>query len=109
MTSLRQYIRRRNVYPITAMYVGVVGVVMQVASGAWSVELGLSLMAILAVGVVLFLGRRDVRAAQAEVHVIHELVNSQHDDLVARVEQLTRALERAGVRVPSDPAREGDR
>jgi CHASE3 domain sensor protein len=31
---------------------------------------------------------------------VHSLVNSQHDDLVARTDQLTGALQDAGVRVP---------
>lgn len=41
-----------------------------------------------------------VLSVRTELEVVHRLVNSQHDLLVARVEQLTEALEDHAVPVP---------
>lgn len=39
-------------------------------------------------------------AVRRELEIVHQLVNSQHDELVNRVEQLTEALETSGIPVP---------
>jgi hypothetical protein len=41
-----------------------------------------------------------------ELHVVHTLVNSQHDSLVARIDQLIKVLLAAGIDIPHDPAKE---
>jgi hypothetical protein len=47
--------------------------------------------------------RRKIDAVDGKVEGVHTLVNSQHDDLVNRVGQLTGTLNDAGVQVPETP------
>jgi hypothetical protein len=55
--------------------------------------------------------RQKIKAVDGKVDGVHELVNSQHDDLVDRLDkserrgtQLTGTLNDAGVQVPDPPA-----
>jgi hypothetical protein len=42
-------------------------------------------------------------STRGKVRQVHTLVNSQHDDLVQRTDQLTDSLLNAGVAVPDNP------
>jgi hypothetical protein len=48
--------------------------------------------------------KAKIKVVDTKVEGVHVLVNSQHDDLVDRVTQLTETLERADVEVPDPPA-----
>lgn len=56
------------------------------------------------IGCIVILGFAAVIAIiismRNELEIVHNLVNSQHDELVNRVEQLTEALEASSVPVP---------
>lgn len=44
-------------------------------------------------------------STRSKVAGVHKLVNSQHDDLIARDTQLTNALTDAGVKLPANPSK----
>lgn len=46
---------------------------------------------------------RVTMSLRKDVEVVHGLINSQHTDLVDRIDQLTNTLNAAGVAVPPDP------
>jgi hypothetical protein len=79
--------------PVLTVYVGAVIDAWAVASGYVRTEVGVLLLGFVAVMVLLSGMRR-------EVATVHKLVNSQHDALVDRVDQLLDALETAGVSIP---------
>ncbi len=88
--------RSASAFPITTIYgVGVfIFVLMQrgeigLATGITS----LSIIALLAMNV----------SISRELRVVHILVNSQHEALVARVNQLLDALDKADAKVPDVP------
>ena len=92
--------------PLTTLYVIASAVI--VAGFARWLEVGQALVILTVMFLVLLLlglhreNRHEAAALKAELDTIHDLVNSQHDDLVERVEQLIATLHRAGVDVP-DP------
>lgn len=70
-----------------------------------SVMLALSFQNVIyIIGCIVILGCAAILSVQfamrRELEIVHELVNSQHDELVNRVEQLIGALETSGVPVP---------
>lgn len=96
--------------PLTTLYLFASAAIIA-ASAGWIapptaiVSVGLMFIAMLTLG----LHRENVITAekvQSELTNIHDLVNSQHDELVARVEQLIRVLEQADVKVP-EPREKG--
>jgi hypothetical protein len=91
-------------YPASTMWLAAALVLAAAAGHILRLDVGLALLTLFAVLVILISMRREVTS-------VHELVNSQHDVLVARVEtmadrigQLIGALESAGVAVPHDEA-----
>jgi hypothetical protein len=101
---LRRVTRSVAFYPVTVVYVSAVVDLAAIVGGAVRLDIGLVLLALLAVVVILLSMRR-------EVSNVHALVNSQHDALVAsaesmgdRIDQLIAALNTAGVPVPHDEA-----
>lgn len=95
MTGFRQVVRAVAFYPISAVYAAVAVVVAAVAGHTLRPDVALVIIGMAAL-LVLQLSMRH------EVSTVHGLVNSQHDALVARIDQLTAALVAAGVQVPHD-------
>jgi hypothetical protein len=93
--SVRQVAASPAAYPVTIVYLAAAGVLAAIVGRLLRLDVGLALLALVAVLVVLASMHREMSA-------VHGLVNSQHDDLVARVSQLTAVLRAAGVRVPND-------
>ena len=93
--------------PALIIYISAVLIAAAVAAQWVRGDVGVVVLGIVAVLAVL-------AAMHREVEKVHTLVNSQRDemvahidDLTARVEQLTAVLIAAGQHVPVDPAQEG--
>lgn len=95
-TLLRRFLRARALYPTLLAYLLTVGVVMAITRGWLTVAGGIVVLGVVSILDVLEQMRR-------EVTVVHELVNSEHTQLVARVDQLIEALDRLGAVVPPNP------
>lgn len=85
-----------SLWPLTTTYLSGVGAIILVAQGVLEWQ-----SAVIAFGVVTTL--IFLHTVWREVKIIHTLVNSQHDALVARIDQLTRAMNKAGTPIPDDP------
>ena len=97
----RPYVKRVThsvaFYPVSVVYIAAAVDLSAIVGEAIRFDVGLVLLGLLAVLVILLSMRR-------EVSNVHTLVNSQHDALVARIDQLLAALTEAGVQVPHDDA-----
>lgn len=97
MTSLMlKILNSPATYPLSTFWVGAMLVL---AASSWdliSFAAGAVILGFLALLLILAAFRRDIA-------VVHTLVNSQHDDLVNRVQQLTEALVHGNVAVPREP------
>lgn len=92
-------------YPISVVYGCAAALAAAVASHRMRLDVGVVLLTLIVVATLLVSTRR-------EVALVHSLVNSQRDDLVAtvqqmggRIDQLTAALVDAGVAVPRDESK----
>jgi hypothetical protein len=94
---LRRVARSAAFYPVTVVYLAAVLALIGVVGGVLSLEVGLTALGFVAMLVVLVSMRGDVGQ-------IHVLVNSQHDALLERVDELLDALHEAGVAAPKDKA-----
>lgn len=82
--------------PALTIYVSSVLAAAAAAAGWVRVDVSLLL-----VGVVTALA--VMASMQREIRLVHSLVNSQHDALIARIAQLSDALTAAGATVPTGP------
>jgi uncharacterized membrane protein len=80
-------------YPLTAFWIASSLAVVGVAQGWFRVDLSIILLAVVGILLLLLNMHREVTA-------VHQLVNSQRDELVERIEQLVHALHLAGAPVP---------
>jgi hypothetical protein len=96
---LRRLVDTAAFRPALTVYVASVAVSAAVADNRIRVEVGMA-----ALGFVALL--TALASMHREVEKVHTLVNSQRDELVARITQLTAALVDTGQRVPTDPAEE---
>lgn len=90
--------------PLTTLYLIASGVIIAGFAGWIEVAMAIVILTFMFI-VLLVLGlyRENKLAADKtnnQLEVIHTLVNSQHTDLVERVEQLIHHLQAAGVTVP---------
>lgn len=92
-TFLTRAINTVSFYPLTGFYVGAVAVLMVLAGGYIDLQVAILSVTGIFVGAILFSMHREVR-------MVHVLVNSQRTELIARIDQLTSALDEAGVPVP---------
>jgi hypothetical protein len=102
MKALRKAFHSLTFYPVTALYLVAVLVVYGVANHALRFDIGLVMLTLLAVAIFMV-------GLYWELHVVHSLVNSQHDELIqrgedlkARIVLLTAALIAGGVEVPGE-------
>lgn len=82
-------------YPVTVVYLSGSLILALVVGGWLQFDAGLLMLAAIT-GLVLLV------ATYRDIGVVHGLVNSQHDVLVRRIEQLLKALTAAGVQIPHD-------
>jgi CHASE1-domain containing sensor protein len=83
--------------PALTVYVAAVVDAWAVVEGVLAVDLGLILLGVVT-GLVIMCSLHH------EVTAVHKLVNSQHDALTARVDQLLATLAAAGVQAPHEDA-----
>ena len=99
------------VRPFTTFYVSAFSVIILTSAG--KIELGVAMLTLTGMFLILLLlglhreNQLDTKAVKVELTTIHTLVNSQHTELVDRVEQLIRALNNANVAVPAAPKQNG--
>jgi len=88
--------RRFNptLYPVFTMYLAGVGVALGIAGELFSVDVGLVVLTVIASMLIMMALTREVR-------VVHTLVSAQRDELLARIDVLTTALEQAQANLPS--------
>jgi hypothetical protein len=98
MTSPRSILNAPSLYPVTLGYVSAVIILLLISMGWVDIGVGILILGCAAALIILWSMRR-------EVAVVSHLVNSQHDDLMERVDQLTAALVKGGLAVPTDPAK----
>lgn len=95
-TTALSILKSPSTYPLSTFWAGAM-VVMVARSQSWlTFAAGAAVLAFLALLLILVAFRKDIA-------VVHVLVNSQHDDLVARVQQLTDALVASDTDVPREP------
>lgn len=92
-TFLKRAINTVTFYPLTGFYVGAVAVLMLFAGDYIQLQVAILSVTSIFVGAVLF-------SMHQEVRMVHVLVNSQRTELIARIDQLTSALDDAGVPIP---------
>lgn len=97
MTYVHRFAHSVAFYPVTIVYGACAAVIGAIAGHFLRADVALLLISLIAVMSVQVSMRREVRR-------VHVLVNSQRDELVARIDQLVRALRAAGVTIPADPA-----
>lgn len=97
MRAVQRVLRSVAFYTATLTYLSGVAVAFGVAAGWLRFDVGLILFAACAILVVLV-------ATHRSVEVVHGLVNSQHDAMVERIDELLDALTAAGVSIPHDRA-----
>ena len=99
MTSfIRRLLDSPSTYPITTYFLGAMGILFAKSTGWINLPTAFVTLGFLALLLILVAFRQDLK-------VVHALVNSQHDDLVARVQQLTDALVDSNTEVPREPKR----
>jgi len=88
-------IKSPSTYPLSTLWLG--GIVLLLAINQEWIHIGPAFAAFgfLTIVLIMVAFRRDIRE-------VHTLVNSQHDDLVARVQQLTEALVSSNTQVPPE-------
>lgn len=91
--------------PLTTLYLLASAVIIGGVSGAIQLDRALALLALGFLALLILGLHRENRIETAlvkhELDHIQALVNSQHDDLLARVEQLIKTLQTAGIAVPA--------
>jgi uncharacterized membrane protein len=80
-------------YPLSAFWVASSLAIMGVAQGWFRADLSIIILTLVGILLLLLNMHREVTA-------VHQLVNSQRDELVERIEQLVHALHMAGAQVP---------
>lgn len=93
---IRRLLDSPSTYPLTTFWLGAMSLLFAESIGWVTLSAALAALAFLALLLIMVAFRRDIA-------VVHTLVNSQHDDLVARVQQLTDALIDSSVAVPKEP------
>ena len=101
MSVVRDIYRSAGFYPITGLYTGGVVCALFVADGEIDLPSGLIIFAFLALTALLL-------AAWKEVRMVHHLVDSQRAELLARIDELSALLVKAGVVPPLSGQREQD-
>ncbi len=85
-----------STFPITALYVFGVLIILLIQEGIIGVATGISTLSLITILALLVAITKELRA-------IHILVNSQHDVLITRIYQLINILNIADIDVPDDP------
>ena len=88
-------IKAPAVWPLTTLYLSAVVTISAIAEGYIDVMTGILALGMLAMFLLLIIMFK-------ELHVVHLVVNSERDALVARIGQLVTALTEAGVSIPCD-------
>lgn len=99
---LRRVTESTATVPALVVYVAAVGLGALAAAGTIRFDVAAVLLGVSAALVILTYVYRQVSTVCVEVSTVHGLVNSQHDALVERVDQLSAALTAAGVQIPHD-------
>ena len=81
-------------YPVTAVYLGGVTVVVLVSESELDFAYGLLALTLVTLVAVMI-------AAWRELRTVHRLVNSQRDELLERIEVLVDCLRSSGVQIPA--------
>ena len=95
MTYLRRLLVAPATRPATTVYIG--GVLFLIMLNQRWIELGQA-MILFALATLLVI----ISALHREIATVHFLVNSQHDQFTARIDQLIAALVAANVQVPEE-------
>lgn len=96
MKFLRRVVHAYSLWQVTVVYVMAVIAIVLVEQGAVGISTSVIVLGAVTATVILVTIRR-------ELHVVHTLVNSQHDSLVARIDQLIEVLLAAGIEIPHQP------
>lgn len=97
---LREIGESPSTYPLSTFWLVAIIAVFGLGTGWWSLGTGMVILT----GALIFL---VVVAFRKDIQQVHVLVNSQHDDLLERVTQLTDLLKESGVPVPYPRTKEG--
>jgi hypothetical protein len=95
VTYLRRFLGSISFYPVSTVYLASAAMIATVTGRYIRLEVALlieGLVAIIAIQI----------SMHSEVVRVHKLVNSQRDEMIARIDQLIATLVAAGVRVPDD-------
>jgi len=98
MILIKRVIDSPSTYPIATFWLGAMGILFAKSISWVNLPTAFVTLGFLAVLLIMAAFRKDVST-------IHHLVNSQHDDLVDRVQQLTDALLSSGAEVPKPPSK----
>jgi len=103
MNRLLYLLRSPSTYPLATFWL--IAMVIVPLTVADTIQLNTTLIILTGAALILVVvaSHKATVALRVDVEQVHTLVNSQHDDLVARVSQLIDALEVGGVAVPQDP------
>lgn len=92
-TPLQKALYSASGWPITILYVGASSVASLMAANVLGVAPGLILIAVLFCMMLVVSVSREIKS-------VHHLVNSQRDELLARIDQLIQVLVAADITVP---------
>lgn len=93
MTRLRHLMTSAAFYPITLVYLTSVLLALLVAEGLLERDVGLVILTFVAIVALLVATLREIRT-------VHNLVNSQRDELLSQIALLAEQMESAGLAVP---------
>lgn len=98
MSLIKRILDSPSTWPLSTFWLGAMCVLFAKSIGWINLPTAFVTLGFLAILLIMAAFRKDVST-------IHHLVNSQHDDLVDRVQQLTDALLSSGSEVPKPPAK----
>lgn len=108
MTALRKIVQSAGFYPITALYLVGVGLILLLVQGLIDLKTTMAILGFAAVSALLFAAWRELQKGREELTKVHQLVNSQRSEMIARIDELSALLTASGVVVPPIGEREAD-
>lgn len=121
--SIVVYVQRvfhnSSLYPLGTFWLIAMAIVPSAMAGWIDLPHALVFLAITALMLLLITDRRDTQLKRdndlkagadlsSQVEVVHELVNSNNSRMERRIDQLTKALQDRGIKVPEQPPKEDD-
>jgi c-di-AMP phosphodiesterase-like protein len=100
----RAILHAPSLYRQTVSYIASVIVLILVTMDKMRLDVGIVVLGIVAILIVLQSVNQRVQVVSDELDTVHTMVNSSHDEMLDRVDQLIEALSDAGVAIPPNPA-----